>query len=184
MSAHVTPLSTHLSPEATPASADENNSVHATPVSSHVSPAATPVSAHATPHSTAYLSPATTPLSVFLSPTATPASVDHSKDATAADQVSSEQVFAYAMEIKAAFDDGFQLSDIVLVTERAVELAEGFENMPGAEKKELAKSVIYKVIDETDGPGPDFLIDPILKLVVSFTIDKIVEKVKEQAAHV
>lgn len=99
--------------------------------------------------------------------------VDTAKPKNASD-VNEETVLQYAMDIKAAFDDGFQLTDLLVVITKALEITGTFVEMPSNERKQVAIDVIDKVIDITDGPGPDALLDPILKSVIAFVIDKLV----------
>lgn len=98
-----------------------------------------------------------------------------------ASEVDAEKVLQYANDIKATFNDGFQLTDIFVVISKAVDIVKEFQDFPEAERKSLAIMIVDKVIDETDGPGPDAIIDPILKAVVPFVIDMVADFADKKA---
>ena len=40
-------------------------------------------------------------------------------------------------------------------------------------KKKLLKQLIFELIDETDGPGPDGIVDPIAKAIANLLIEEL-----------
>jgi len=85
-----------------------------------------------------------------------------------------EQVKAAAAKVTEIFADGFQWSDVFKVVPAVMEIVEQVEGMSGPEKKETVVEIVNYVIDTTDAPGPDMIIDPILKKAVPFLIELVI----------
>lgn len=86
-----------------------------------------------------------------------------------------EQAKAAAEEIKKVFADGFQWTDLFKVVPMAMEIVEQVQGMSGEEKKATAVQIINHVIDTTDMPGPDTILDPILKKAAPFVIELVID---------
>ena len=89
-----------------------------------------------------------------------------------------EKLYKRVAEVAESLQDGFQITDIALLLRAAVECAETFSDLGGAEKRELALEFVKAVLRRTDGPGPDMLVDPIVEAVTPPLIDLIVEAAK------
>lgn len=89
------------------------------------------------------------------------------------------QIEEHAKKLLAAFDDGFQWSDVFNLVPQAMEIVQAVGGMTGPEKEESALAIIDYVIDNTDTPWlPDALTDPIIKKGARFMIPKLIEAAK------
>ena len=86
-----------------------------------------------------------------------------------------EALYEKVTEVVDSLEDGFQLSDIALMLKTAVECAEVFSDHSGPGKRELAIQFCKEVLRQTDGPGPDMLVDPIIEIVIPPLIDLLVD---------
>jgi len=93
-----------------------------------------------------------------------------------------EQVKAAAAKVMEIFADGFQWSDVFKVVPAVMEIVEQVEGMSGPEKKETVVEIVNYVIDTTDAPGPDMIIDPILKKAVPFLIELVINAASGKVA--
>lgn len=92
-----------------------------------------------------------------------------------------DRIEACIDRVAALLADGLQVDDAAVLIREAVECAEAIgevEKLNGTEKRALAldlvdrfvriaepqvQAFVDKLADSTDGPGPDWLVDPILK---------------------
>ena len=91
---------------------------------------------------------------------------------------SPEKLMEYAKTIKAAFDDGFQWSDLAVAVQSSIEFMGSFPFLPVEEKKECVVEIVNHVIDITDTPKlPDSYIDPIFKSMVPSFVEVVFSKI-------
>jgi hypothetical protein len=90
-------------------------------------------------------------------------------------QITVEEIKKYSDKVVAEFADGFSWTDLFTVIPMVMEIVEKVEGASGEEKKQTALAIINYVIDETDLPGPDGIIDPILKKAAPFVIELIIK---------
>lgn len=95
-------------------------------------------------------------------------------------QITVEEVKRYADQVVAEFADGFQWHDIFKVVPMVMEIVEKVQGASGEEKKATALEIINYVIDTTDAPGPDAILDPILKKAAPFVVELIISASKGQ----
>ena len=74
----------------------------------------------------------------------------------------------------------FELSQIVLVLPELIKHVEKIKELSGLQKKDLVIKLLNKVIDKTDLPGDDNILDPILKSMVPNMIDTLIKVDKNQ----
>jgi len=84
---------------------------------------------------------------------------------------------ATVMKIRELFADGFQLADLPRAAELAyAEIREG--NLAGlldsTERTAAVLAILDRVIDETDAPGPDWLVDPATRMIAHAVVPGIV----------
>ena len=75
-----------------------------------------------------------------------------------------------AAELVEPFADGFEWSDFVDLIPKAqnkVILAIALGLVAPNKRKRLIRDLLHEIIDTTDGWGPDGIIDPVLKAVVT-----------------
>lgn len=81
-------------------------------------------------------------------------------------------------ELKNDFADGFQWHDIGDVTSQSIKFVHQFVDASLDEKKQTAKDIVDKIIDNTNIPLiPDEFADPILKSIANGFIDNIIDAV-------
>ena len=97
-------------------------------------------------------------------------------------QITVEEIKKYADQVIAEFADGFQWTDVFHVVPMVMEIVEKVEGASGEEKKQTAIAIIDYVIDNTDLPGPDGIIDPILKKAAPFVIELIIKATSGEIA--
>lgn len=86
-------------------------------------------------------------------------------------EITEERIADKVAELKAAFADGLQASDVGVVLRAVLEFVHVAE-LPRAEKKTLATRVLERVIDETDTPWlPDSFTDPLMKGILPGVLD-------------
>lgn len=79
-------------------------------------------------------------------------------------------------EVLAAFDDGFQINDIIKCAEVSLRLASNLGNVTEDELVEASTALVNHVIDKSDTPWlPDNLSDPIMKLMVPGLIRSLIQ---------
>lgn len=81
-------------------------------------------------------------------------------------------------DILAQFNDGFQWSDVMSVVPKLMDYAESFMHLDGPAKKQKVLDLCQIVLDRTDGPGPDFLVDRGIMWVLPNVIDSLVDAAK------
>lgn len=72
----------------------------------------------------------------------------------------------YAKKIIQTFGDGFQWEDIGTMILLCYNFMEEFPQLPHEHRKNTVIQILYKVVDLTDGPGPDKFIDIGLKKLI------------------
>ena len=95
--------------------------------------------------------------------------------------LTAQEIETKATDIAAAFKDGVQVSDLITVIPKFMEIVEGIsdakmaegEDPTGAQKKQLAIDLINKFLDKVDLPGPDVIVNPFVKRFVPTIIDVI-----------
>lgn len=93
-------------------------------------------------------------------------------------QITVEEIKKYADQVVAEFADGFQWTDLFKVVPMVMEIVEKVGGASGEEKKATALAIINYVVDSTDLPGPDALLDPILKKAAPFVIELVISASK------
>jgi len=81
-----------------------------------------------------------------------------------------QQIREYGEKVIATLDDGFQWSDIVLITPMVMEITGQVDEMTNEEKHETAEMLIDYVLENTDFWGPDSVIDPVAASVLKALI--------------
>lgn len=89
-------------------------------------------------------------------------------------EITADEIKRYAEQVIAEFADGFQFSDIFKVIPLIMEIVERIGGLTSEEKKQTVIKIVDYILDETDGPGPDVIIDPLLKRVVPYVIELVV----------
>ncbi len=78
-----------------------------------------------------------------------------------------EELLLLAGHLSKTFDDGFQLTDLVIVVEGINQYLDNRYQLSLSDKRDAAIQVINHIIDMTDTPSlPDFYFDPIFKAFV------------------
>jgi hypothetical protein len=90
-------------------------------------------------------------------------------------QITVEEIKSYADKVVAEFADGFTWTDLFTIVPMVMEIVEKVEGASGEEKKATAVEIINYVIDVADFPGPDVILDPILKKAAPFVIELIIK---------
>jgi len=86
--------------------------------------------------------------------------------------LTADEIKSRAEVVAKTFDDGFQMTDLLVIVPQVMELVGAVKAMTGAEKKETAVAILNLVIDEVDIPKiPDWMVDPILKALVPHLIE-------------
>lgn len=89
-----------------------------------------------------------------------------------------EEAKIAAQSVVEVFADGFQWTDLFKVVPMVMEIVEKVQGMSGPEKRASALKIINFVLDETDLPGPDAILDPILKKAAPYVIDLLIAATK------
>jgi hypothetical protein len=89
-------------------------------------------------------------------------------------EITLEEIKKHADEVSNLFADGFQISDVFQVVPLVMEIVERVQGLSGEEKKQTALAIINHVIDTTDAPGPDAIIDPILKRLAPYVVELVI----------
>jgi len=97
-------------------------------------------------------------------------------------QITVEEIKKYADQVIAEFADGFQWTDVFHVVPMVMEIVEKVGGASGEEKKQTAIAIVNYVVDNTDLPGPDSLLDPILKKAAPFLIEMVISASKGEIA--
>lgn len=71
--------------------------------------------------------------------------------------------------------EGFGVNDLMVLVPRLMQHVQNYKNLSGANKKALVIKMINHVIDVTDAPGDDDILDPIVKRLVPGMIDLLVD---------
>tara|TARA_A100001388_G_C28619566_1_gene426927 strand:+ start:63 stop:674 length:612 start_codon:yes stop_codon:yes gene_type:complete len=71
--------------------------------------------------------------------------------------------------------EGFGVNDLMVLVPRLMQHVQNYKNLSGANKKALVIRMINHVIDVTDAPGDDDILDPIVKRLVPGMIDLLVD---------
>ena len=58
----------------------------------------------------------------------------------------------------------------------------GYEDFAGADKKEEAVAILELLLEKTDSPGPDFVVDPAIVWAVEYGIDALYDAFKGKFA--
>jgi hypothetical protein len=65
---------------------------------------------------------------------------------------------------------------------KAMEFVGAYEGWSGADKKKEVLEIIRLVLDKTDSPGPDFLVDSFIEQAAEFGIDYLYDAFKGKFA--
>jgi len=90
-------------------------------------------------------------------------------------------------EIRALLGDGFQLSDLGRAAELAyaeIRTGELSGILDSTERAAAVVTILERAIDETDGPGPDWVVDPIAKAAVRLAAPGVVAWVERLAIQI
>ena len=71
--------------------------------------------------------------------------------------------------------EGFGVNDLMVLVPRLMQHVQNYKNLSGANTKALVIKMINHVIDVTDAPGDDDILDPIVKRLVPGMIDLLVD---------
>lgn len=71
--------------------------------------------------------------------------------------------------------ENFSLNDCVSMLPKLIVYVEKFKLLTGLEKRSLVIEILKLIIDKTDLPGDDELLDPILKQFIPSIIDTLIE---------
>jgi hypothetical protein len=71
--------------------------------------------------------------------------------------------------------EGFSLDNIITLVPRLIQHVENYKNLSGENKKNLVIKMLNHIIDVTDCPGDDDILDPIMKRMVPPLIDTLIE---------
>lgn len=69
------------------------------------------------------------------------------------------------------FEDGFQLRDVYDVLVKSLEYVADFDGWTHADRKEEVLKILAAVLDRTDSPGPDAIVDWIIEEGAEVAID-------------
>ncbi len=73
--------------------------------------------------------------------------------------------------IVGSFDGDLNVDTIVLLLPRLIKHVDTFKTLTGKEKKNMIISMLNHIVDITDGPGDDDILDPVIKRVIPSVID-------------
>ncbi len=86
-----------------------------------------------------------------------------------------DEMVAYAKELSALYEDGFQWEDLFSMARLSIEFMVKYVDMSAQEKRDGAVRVINYVIDITDTPYlPDSITDPLCKAMVPPFVDVVI----------
>ena len=71
--------------------------------------------------------------------------------------------------------DNFSLEDCVSIVPKLIVHVEKYKNLSGSDKKDLVIEILKLIIDKTDLPGDDTIIDPLLKQFIPTIIDTLID---------
>jgi len=71
--------------------------------------------------------------------------------------------------------ENFTLDDTINILPKLILFVDKFQDLTGFEKREFVIEILKLIIDKTDLPGNDELIDPILKQFIPKFIDTLIE---------
>ena len=71
--------------------------------------------------------------------------------------------------------ENFSLEDCVTIVPKLIVFVEKFKLLSGLQKKDLVVEVLKLIIDKTDLPGDDSLLDPVLKQFIPKIIDTLID---------
>lgn len=73
--------------------------------------------------------------------------------------------------IVGSFDGDLNVDTIILLLPRLIKHVDTFKTLTGREKKNMIISMLNHIVDITDGPGDDDILDPVIKRVIPSVID-------------
>ena len=73
--------------------------------------------------------------------------------------------------IVGSFDGDLNVDTIILLLPRLIKHVDTFKTLTGKEKKNMIISMLNHIVDITDGPGDDDILDPVIKRVIPSVID-------------
>ena len=73
--------------------------------------------------------------------------------------------------IVGTFDGDLNVDTIILLLPRLIKHVDTFKTLTGKEKKNMIISMLNHIVDITDGPGDDDILDPVIKRVIPSVID-------------
>ena len=79
------------------------------------------------------------------------------------------------IDLLVSANPNFDISHIILVVPDLIKHVESFKSLSGLEKKELVIELLKILVDKTDLPGDDELLDPILKKLIPNLIDTLIK---------
>lgn len=77
--------------------------------------------------------------------------------------------------IVGSFDGDLNVDNIIKLLPRLIQHVDNFKNLSGKEKKNMIISMLNHIVDITDGPGDDDILDPVIKRVIPSIIDLVLE---------
>jgi len=77
--------------------------------------------------------------------------------------------------IVGSFDGDLNVDNIIRLLPRLIQHVDNFKNLTGKEKKNMIISMLNHIVDITDGPGDDDILDPVIKRVIPSVIDLVLE---------
>ena len=73
--------------------------------------------------------------------------------------------------IVGTFDGDLNVDTIIKLLPRLIKHVDTFKTLTGKEKKNMIISMLNHIVDITDGPGDDDILDPVVKRVIPSVID-------------
>ncbi len=73
--------------------------------------------------------------------------------------------------IVGTFDGDLNVDTIILLLPKLIKHVDTFKTLKGKEKKNMIISMLNHIVDITDGPGDDDILDPVIKRVIPSVID-------------
>jgi hypothetical protein len=77
--------------------------------------------------------------------------------------------------IVGTFDGDLNIDSIIKLLPKLIQHVDNYKNLSGRERKNMVVSMLNHIVDITDGPGDDDILDPVIKRVIPSVIDLVLE---------
>lgn len=84
-------------------------------------------------------------------------------------------------QIRAQFADGFQLSDLLPCIRLAWDEAQVLKDLDHSQRVATVLAIVERVVDETDAPGPDWIVDRAALAVAHAIVPGLLAWIEERA---